>query len=344
MEQPLKATLSRRTFLAGSAVAAAAAGLTLAGCGGGGETTDTPSTDAGTDAGAAAQGGTLTGAMAYTSTNVNPIGNSSALMLAATWHVFEGLYDLDLHTYKTYNALAAGEPTKVSDTEYEVALRDGAKFSDGTDVTTADVVNAFEKNMADATYGAFLEFIDTVSAKDDKTVSFTLKYPFDSLLKGRLSVVKVFPASLTEDDLKTKPIGSGPWVYDTINGDDGGSIEFVPNTNYNGKYAATADKMHWDILLDDTSRTTALQEATVQVMENVPDANAEQLMAAGASVDYIQGFNQPFFMFNTLKKPFDDKRVRQAFYYAVDVDKLISNAMAGHAAKVTSFLPESRSL
>lgn len=154
------------------------------------------------------------------------------------------------------------------------------------DVTTADVVNAFEKNMADATYGAFLEFIDTVSAKDDKTVSFTLKYPFDSLLKGRLSVVKVFPASLTEDDLKTKPIGSGPWVYDTINGDDGGSIEFVPNTNYNGKYAATADKMHWDILLDDTSRTTALQEATVQVMENVPDANAEQLMAAGASVDY----------------------------------------------------------
>ena len=81
-------------------------------------------------------------------------------MLAATWHVFEGLYDLDLHTYKTYNALAADEPVKVSDVEYEVTLREGAKFSDGTDVTSADVVNAFEKNMADATYGAFLEFID----------------------------------------------------------------------------------------------------------------------------------------------------------------------------------------
>ncbi|WP_281656092.1 ABC transporter substrate-binding protein, partial [Eggerthella sinensis] len=144
----MKASLSRRTFLAGSAVAAAAAGLSLAGCSGGGDTTSTPSTDAGTtDPGAAAQGGTLTGACAYTSTNVNPIGNSSALMLGATWHVFEGLYDLDLHTYKTYNALAAGDPTKVSDTEYEVALRDGAKFSDGTDVTSADVVNAFEKNM-----------------------------------------------------------------------------------------------------------------------------------------------------------------------------------------------------
>ena len=341
MEKPLKSPLTRRTFLAGSAVAAAAAGLTLAGCGGGGS--EEKPADNGGDAPQSdtpAAGGTLTGAMAYTSTNVNPIGNSSALMLAATWHVFEGLYDLDLHTYKTYNALAAGDPVKVSDTEYEVTLRDGAKFSSGDAVTVDDVVNAFEKNMADATYGAFLEFIEGVKAKDDTTVTFTLKYPFESLLKGRLSVVKIFPASLTEDDLKTKPIGSGPWMYDTINGDDGGTINFVPNTNYDGKYKATADNMAWNITLDATARTTALQEATVQVMENVPDANADQLTAAGATVDYLQGFNQPFFMFNTLKKPFDDYRVRQAFFYAVNVDKLISNQMDGHAAAITSFLPE----
>lgn len=98
--------------------------------------------------------------------------------------------------------------------------------------------------------------------------------------------------------------------------------------------------MHWDVLLDDTSRTTALQEGSVQVMENVPDANADQLTAAGATVEYIQGFNQAFLMFNTQKAPFNDKRVRQAFFYAIDVDKLISNALNGHAAKVTSFLPK----
>lgn len=338
MEQHKNASLSRRTFLAGSAVAAAAAGLSLYGCGGG--NAETPAEGTGTDAGAAVKGGQLTGACAYSSTNVNPIGNSSALMLGATWHVFEGLYDLDLHTYKTYNALAAAKPTKVSDTEYEVALRDGAKFSDGSAVTAADVVNAFEKNMADATYGAFLSFISAVAAKDDKTIAFTLKYPFESLLEGRLSVVKVFPAALSEDDLKTKPIGSGPWAYASINGDDGGAIEFVPNEHYNGSLPATADSMHWDVLLDDTSRTTALQEATVQVMENVPDANADQLVGAGATVEYIQGFNQPFFMFNTLKEPFNDPRVRQAFFYAIDTNKLIANAMDGHASAVTGFLPK----
>lgn len=340
-----KSALTRRSFLAGSAVVAAGAGMALAGCGSSGSSSAasasaSASASSASASAAAAGGKELTGANAYASTNVNPIGNSSALMLAATWHVFEGLYDLDLHTYKTYNALAAGEPTKVSDTEYEVALRDGAKFSDGADVTAADVVNAFEKNIADATYGAFLSFIDSVTAKDDKTVTFTLKYPFESLLKGRLSVVKVFPASLSEDDLKTKPIGSGPWMYDQINGDDGGEITFVPNPNYNGSMPATAETMRWSVMLDGTARTTALQEGSVAVMENVPDANADQLKNAGATVEYIQGFSQAFLMFNCQKAPFNDYRVRQAFFYAIDTEKLIANAMAGHAAPVTGFLPK----
>ena len=337
MRQP---QLSRRTFLAGSAATAGVAAMALSGCGSNNSSSSSSSSDSSKSKTAAKS---ITAAPAYTSTNCNPIGNSSALMLAATWHVFEGLYDLDLSTYKTYNALASGEPTKVSDTEYEVAIRSGAKFSDGTDVTAEDVVNAFEKNMADETYGPFLSFIDTVSAKDTTTVTFKLKYAFESLLKGRLSVVKVFPKSLTEDQLKTKPIGSGPWMYDTINGDDGGTITFVPNENYNGTKKAENEKMEWNILLDNTSRTTAVTSGSAMAIENVPDSNATQITNSGMTVEYVPGFALPFLMFNTKKTPFDDKRVRQAFFYAIDVDKLISNQMDGHAKAVTSFLPETYS-
>ncbi len=263
------------------------------------------------------------------------------MVLAATWHVFEGLYDLDLHNYTTYNALAAADPVEVSATEYEVTLRDGAKFSDGTPVTAADVVASFEANIANDTYSAFLSFIDSVTAKDDTTVTFTLKYPFKSLLKGRLALVKIYPAALTEDQLKTNPIGSGPWMYDTINGDDGGTITFVPNENYNGTMPATCETMDWNILLDSTSRTTALTDGSVQAITDVPDSNADQIAASGATVEYVPGFTLPFLMFNTKKEPFNDPRVRQAFFYAIDVEKLIANQMDGHAAAATSFLPES---
>lgn len=336
MKQP---KLTRRGFLATTAATGAAAALALSGCSSGSSSSSAASSSAETSTAAKS----ITAASAYTSTNVNPIGNSSALMLAATWHVFEGLYDLDLHTYKPYTALAAGDPVQVTETEYEVSLRDGAKFSDGTDVTAADVVASFEANMANDTYGAFLTFIDTVVAKDDTTVTFNLKYPFESLLKNRLSVVKVFPAAATDDELSTNPIGSGPWMYSSIDGNEGGRIVFTPNEYYNGSMPATCEEMDWNILVDNTSRTTAITDGTVLAIENVPDSNAEQIANSGATVEYVPGFALPFLMFNTKKAPFDDPRVRQAFFYAIDTEKLIENQMDGHANAATSFLPEAYS-
>lgn len=327
------ASLSRRSFVAGTAALSALCALGISGC----SKSNSLNTTA---AKPAVPADVLYAALSYSSTNCNPVGNSSALMLAATWHVFEGLYELDLHNYTTYNALASADPVKVSDTEYTVTLREGALFSDGSAVSAHDVVNAFQANMADATYEAFLSFIKSVVAQDEKTVLFTLKYPFANLLKARLALVKIYPASLSTDQLKTKPIGTGPWRYENINGDDGGTITFLPNEHYNGQFPATCKQMDWNILLDQTSRTTAITDGSVLCMEGVPDTSADQIAKAGATVEYVPGFLLPFLMFNTKKPPFDDKRVRQAFFYAIDVEKLIANQMVGHATPATSFLPE----
>ena len=348
MEAREQSILTRRSFLAGSAVAAAMAGMTFTGCAqqGASSASGSSSSQAPSDSAASSNGSEeapaleLTAACAFTSTNPSPVGNTSALMLAANWHVFEGLYDLDLHTYKPYNGLAAGQPEKISDTEYHIVIRDEAMFSDGTPVTAEDVVNACALNMANPTYGEFLSFIQSAEALDDKTVSLILKYPFDNLLRNRLSLVKVFPARMSEDELKAMPIGSGPWMYEEINGVDGGTISFVPNPYYNGVLKATASAMRWSIMLDGAERAAALRDSKVQVIENVPMADAEALKESKATVEYVLGFNQAFLMFNCLKAPFNDRRVRQAFFYAINTDKLISDIMYGHARPVTGFLPK----
>ena len=336
--------LTRRAFVAGTAATA----LALAGCSveqpiEPGPAPADPADDNAPTEPVAAQSGvarTLTAAVAYEGGNANPIGTSSGVFLAAGWHVFEGLYELNMHTYRAECGLAADAPVQIDDLEYEVALREDTVFSDGSPLTSADVVNAFERNGESDLYGAFLSFITAVSAPDERTVRFKLNAPMGSVLQERLALVRVFPASLTDDELASKPIGSGPWCYETINAADGGRISFTANHRYTGPWPATCERMEWSVLLDDTRRTDELIDKDVMVMEAAPVVRAEELADAGATVEWVPGFNLPFLMFNCEKPPFDDVRVRQALLYAIDVDSLIGTYMAGHARAATSLLPD----
>ena len=336
--------LTRRAFVAGTAATA----LALAGCSveqpiEPGPAPADPADDNAPTEPVAAQSGvarTLTAAVAYEGGNANPIGTSSGVFLAAGWHVFEGLYELNMHTYRAECGLAADAPVQIDDLEYEVALRDDTVFSDGSPLTSADVVNAFERNGESDLYGAFLSFITAVSAPDERTVRFKLNAPMGSVLQERLALVRVFPATLTDEELASKPVGSGPWCYETINAADGGRISFTANHRYTGPWPATCERMDWSVLLDDTRRTDELIDKDVMVMEAAPVVRAEELADAGATVEWVPGFNLPFLMFNCEKPPFDDVRVRQALLYAIDVDSLIGTYMAGHARATTSLLPD----
>lgn len=336
--------LTRRAFVAGTAATA----LALAGCSveqpiEPGPAPADPADDNAPTEPVAAQSGvarTLTAAVAYEGSDPNPIGTSSGVFLAAGWHVFEGLYELNMHTYRAECGLAADAPVQIDDLEYEVTLRDDTVFSDGSPLTSADVVNAFERNGESDLYGAFLSFITAVSAPDERTVRFKLNAPMGSVLQERLALVRVFPATLTDEELATKPVGSGPWCYETINAADGGRISFTANHRYTGPWPATCERMEWSVLLDDTRRTDELIDKDVMVMEAAPVVRAEELADAGATVEWVPGFNLPFLMFNCEKPPFDDVRVRQALLYAIDVDSLIGTYMAGHARAATSLLPD----
>lgn len=340
--------LTRRAFVAGTAALAAGGALTLVGCSveqpiEPGPAPADPADDNAPTEPVAAQSGvarTLTAAVAYEGSDPNPIGTSSGVFLAAGWHVFEGLYELNMHTYRAECGLAADAPVQIDDLEYEVTLREDTVFSDGSPLTSADVVNAFERNGESDLYGAFLSFITAVSAPDERTVHFKLNAPMGSVLQERLALVRVFPAALTDEQLATKPIGSGPWCYETINAADGGRISFTANHRYTGPWPATCERMEWSVLLDDTRRTDELIDKDVMAMEATPVVRAEELAGAGATVEWVPGFNLPFLMFNCEKPPFDDVRVRQALLYAIDVDSLIGTYMAGHARAATSLLPD----
>lgn len=324
--------------VAGTAIAA----IVLAGCGASATSTSAPDTAA-----AAAEvdpDGIIEAGISYSlNGSFDPMIASGAVTVAANWHIFEGLVDLDPVTKEPYAALAAELPTKVDDTTYDIDIRKGATFQNGDPVTADDVVFSYERVLDPASgslFTPYVNFIDTVTAVDDDTVEITTKFPF-SLVNERLGVVKIVPKALVEadaEDFGANPVGSGPYKLVSAVPED--KMVFERYDDYNGPRPAKAAGMNWNLLADSAARVTAMQSGTIQAMEDVPYIDVDTL-ASTVDVESVQSFGLLFMMFNTKAAPFDDPRVRQAFFYALDMDKIVGTGMLGNATPATSFLPES---
>ena len=145
---------ARRGGRFGLAIAGTAAvAMVLAGCGAG-AATDNGTGDIDPDA-------IIEAGISYAlSGSFDPMIASGAVTVAANWHIFEGLVDLDPATREAYPALAADFPTQVDDTTYEIDLREGATFQNGDPVTVDDVIYSYERVLDPANNSLFTSYID----------------------------------------------------------------------------------------------------------------------------------------------------------------------------------------
>jgi peptide/nickel transport system substrate-binding protein len=329
---------SRRQFLKAAGVLGAATAFTatLAACGGPSKT----STSGAANNGTVNKDLSIEAGISYSlSTGFDPMSSSGATPLAANLHIFEGLVELHPATREPYNALAASDPKKVDDKTYQVTIRDGATFHNGSPVTTDDVVYSFERVLDPANkalFAQFIFFIDSVKKVDEKTVEFKLNTPFAGF-GPRISVVKVVPkavASANQSAFDAKPIGTGPYKFVSAAKDD--KIVFARNDAYNGPKPALAKDMTWFLLSDASARVTAMQSGRVQAIEDVPYLDVDSLKSK-VDVESVQSFGLLFLMFNLSRAPFDKKEVRQALHYALDKESIIKTALLGNGTAASSY-------
>lgn len=329
---------NRRQFLIGSAAAGIVA--SLAACAPEG----TGTSNSGGSNGEANAEGTIKAAISYElgTNGYDPMTTSAALTVAVNWHTMEGLTELDPVTREPYAALAQELPDS-TESRVEVALRPDAVFHNGEPVTAKDVVYSFERVMDPenaSLYAAFIPFIDSVEEVDDTTVAFVLNTP-TALLAERLSTIKIVPQAAVKDmgaeAFDANPVGSGPWRM-TENGASGSTIVMERFDDYNGPRPAKAARMEWQIIADASTRTNALQSNSAQAIDSVPYLSVDQLKNSH-DVESVQGFGLLFAMFNNSKdNPFNDRRNRQAFLYAIDMKQVIDNGLSGQAEAATCFV------
>ncbi len=323
----------RRSRLTLAAAAVTAAALVLAGC--------SASPDAGSSASATPQhGGTLTYARPASVTSFDLNNEITSNNAFAIDKVFEPLV--------AFTETGEIVPWLADDTispdglTYTFTLHDGVKFSDGTPVTSADVVFSLNRHLEVGGPLPLSAPIASITATDPKTTVITLTTaytPFLSELSGFSN--GIFPADFggkTEAEFFANPIGTGPFVVEKW--DPAGDLTFTANKNYWQPGKPYIDTLVYALVADDTQQLQQLQAGQVSVIEDVPASNVEELKS-NASVNVVSagGWETEQVFFNTLTPYFADVNVRRALALALDREGLTSATTFGTATVAGALLP-----
>ncbi|WP_030763766.1 ABC transporter substrate-binding protein [Streptomyces griseus] len=276
------------------------------------------------------RGGTLRAAFAGggAAETLDPHAANLFVDAARAKALYDKLADLGADLAPVPRLAARWEPNRTLDT-WKVTLRT-ASFHDGRPVTAADVLYSYRR-IADPK-GSFrakasLEPVDLAASRalDHRTVEFRLKRPYaefpDVLAASGTSVV---PAGTTSFD---RPVGSGPFRFASFT--PGRSLVVTRNDAY-WDGAPHLDRVEFVIASDESARTHALLAGQVQYAHELDPATARAHEHGGrVRIVRLPGSSMHGFAMKTDRPPFDDKRVRQAFFLLADRRELVDGALSG---------------
>ncbi|WP_369293195.1 peptide ABC transporter substrate-binding protein [Clostridium boliviensis] len=329
-------------------------GLLLSACGGSGKTGTTTEAAANTSTG----GLDLAVEIGPDPETIDPALNSSIDASNMILHAFETLL-----TFDEKNNIVPGqaESYDVSDDglTYTFHLRDGLKWSDGSDFTAEDFVYSW-KRLADpataAPYAAdMLSMIKgydeaaagnidalAVSAPDAKTFVVELSGPcvyFDKIIThASMAPVKKDVVEAKGDQWSLTPetyVSNGPlkmieWV-------PGSHITFAKNENYWNADKITLNTLKFVLMEDSNAAYSAYQTGEIQMIRDVP---TEEIPALKDSPEFHlePRMATSYTIFNTQKEPFNNVKVRRALTLAVDRGYIADTLMMGTATPAANFV------
>jgi len=190
------------------------------------------------------------------------------------------------------------------------------------------------------------EFIDSVKKVDDYTVQFILKRPIlNALAKFTFKIIPRFgpanPVYLTrEDPFVQNPIGTGPYMLKSVTTD--GEIVMVANDNY-FKGRPHIDKFVSKPFADQNIMTQAMMFNAIDMIVLVNPRDIPEIQGDRRFI--LQPYNAlsySFFGYNCRNPLLADKRVRQAFTYAVNRQEMLDSFFNGQGTVISGpFAPGS---
>ncbi|GAA0833959.1 MAG: glutathione ABC transporter substrate-binding protein GsiB [Cupriavidus sp.] len=279
-----------------------------------------------------------------TFTTLDPYDANDTLSQAATKSFYQGLFGFD-KDLKLVNVLAESYEVSKDGLVYTFKLKKNIKFHDGTTFDATAVKANFDRVTDPANklkrYTLFNRVAKT-EVVDPYTARVTLKEPFSPFINvlAHPSAVMISPTALKKygKEIAFHPVGTGPFEF----------VEWKQTDYLKGKKFAgywktgypKIDTITWKPVVDNNTRSAVMQTGEADFAFSIPFEQAAVLKAS-PKVDMIDSPSiiQRYLSFNTMVKPFNDPKVRQAINYAINKEALTKVAFAGHAVPAEGVVP-----
>jgi peptide/nickel transport system substrate-binding protein len=292
--------------------------------------------------------------------SMDPHSLNETTQLSVTGNVYEPLVGRDKNLALTPALATAWK--QVSPTVWRFELRKGVKFHDGTPFTADDVVFSFARGSGEGSdMRSYTNDIKEVRKVDSHTVDFETKAPFP-ILPDVFSFFYIMSKDWSEKNGATRPVDRRKGVENTASFKANGTgpfrlrerqpnvkTTFVRNGAYWGKIEGNVINVEYTPIGNDATRVAALLSGQVDVIEPVPLQDVARITASGKA-RVLQGpelrtiflgmdQKRDELLYSNVKgkNPFKDKRVRQAFYQAIDIVGIQKTVMRG-ASRPTALM------
>lgn len=217
---------------------------------------------------------------------------------------------------------------------WTIKLRQGVKFFNGS-VMTADDVVASWKRLVDPNSGSTarsaLNFLqgNNIEKRDDSTVVFNLDravadFPYYLFTYQAAILPKNWAGDWVAD-----PQGTGPFKMTKYTPEQ--SATFVKNPEYWQPNLPNLDGVEVRIWGDATGEISSILGGSSDMISRLPFDVIETVVKAGG-INVLESKSGAYdvIAMRTDMKPFDDKRVRQAFALALNRSDVVKTVLAGH--------------
>lgn len=222
---------------------------------------------------------------------------------------------------------------KVSDDaiSYIFNIREGVKFHNGETLKASDVVFSYKTAMESPAMHGFVGNVESVEALDDYTVKINLHKPSVSFLSFTSEVYIVNEKFYNEVDgnLIEKMCGTGPYKEVAVNLTT--EVELEAFADYWGG-EAPIKHVYMRPVTDATTAVVSFEAGEIDYMQVNNISGFEPLVDSNRfNTDLVTTLHTAYLALNNQVPPFDNKLVRQALMYAMDIDTMIQVAYEGYA-------------